>query len=174
MTERSRADTANTITAVAATVAALAAVAIALWDNVQSRQHNRLSVLPFVDITLDRRGYSDGTLYIENEGTGPAIIQGMTVRVKRPGHGDSTFSEWAPAVAMLRGAGVRVMGWADLDSASALGVQKQMMLLRFEAQDTFPQVDEFQQFVGSFEIEVRYASVYGQRRTAEWSAVDAP
>lgn len=171
MTDSSRAATASTVAAVAATVAALAAVVIAFWDNVQSRQHNRLSVLPYVDVTLDRRGYGDGTLLVENEGTGPAIIQGMTIRMKTPAGRDTTFATWAPAARLLQQGGVRLMGWADLDSTSAVGVQKQMTMLRFQAPDSaVGGVDLFQRFVESFRVEVRYASVYGERRVAEWSA----
>ncbi len=170
MNNEQRAARASTIAAVSATVAAVAAVVIAMWDNVQSRQHNRLSVLPYVDITLTRSDYADGVLTIENLGTGPAIIQGMTIRVTGPGGRDTAFSEWGPAAPLLRAAGAQLNGWSDLDSTSAIGVQQQKPLLRFQVSDTTGGVDHFSRFIGTLSVEVRYASVYGQRRTAYWSS----
>jgi hypothetical protein len=168
MSNDRRSATASTIAAVSATVAAVAAVVIAMWDNVQSRQHNRLSVLPYVDIVLTRNDYADGELTIENQGTGPAIIQGMTIRVARPGGRDTAFSEWGPAAPLLRASGAQLNGWSDLDSTAAIGVQQQKPLLRFQVSDTTGGVDHFSRFIATFSVEVRYASVYGQRRTAYW------
>src|SRR5687767_3333578 len=112
MTNEQRSATASTIAAASATVAAMAAVVIAMWDNVQSRQHNRLSVLPYVDITLTRTDYADGALTIENQGTGPAIIQGMTIRVATPHGRDTAFAEWGPAAPLLRASGASLNGWS--------------------------------------------------------------
>jgi len=160
---------ASTIAAASATVAAVAAVFIAIWDNVQSRQHNRLSVLPYIDITLMRTNYADGAILIENLGTGPAIVQGMTIRVETPSGRDTAFSEWGPAAPLLRARGAQLNGWTDLDSTSAIGVQQQRHLLRFQVSDTTGEVDHFCCFVGTFSVEVRYASVYGEQRVARWS-----
>lgn len=170
MNNEQRSATASTIAAAAATIAAVAAVVIAMWDNVQSRQHNRLSVLPYVDITLTRNDYADGVLTIENLGTGPAIIQGMTIRVAASGGRDTAFTEWGPAAPLLRASGASLNGWSDLDSTSAIGVQQQKPLLRFQVTDTTGGVDHFSRFVQTFSVEVRYASVYGERRTAQWRA----
>ena|SRR5687767_15044830 len=161
MADRPRRETASTVAAVAATITAVVAVLIAFLDNHQMRQHNRLSVLPHVRVYLYRDGLTNGEVRLSNEGIGPAIVRGVTIRWTRPGGPDTVFHSWREAAESLRAGGVRLNGWSDLDSASAIGVQREMRLLGFETDSVGPGGDPFPAFVERLRVQVRYTSIYG-------------
>jgi hypothetical protein len=171
--ERQRSSLAATITASAATVTAVVAVLIALWDNVQTRSHNRLSVMPYVVLERtqhDSAGVARGTIEMSNEGVGPAILQRMEIRLADPTGRDTALETWSGAVPILGRYGLRVRGWMEIDSGSALGVQRSAALLRVEAEGDSGRA-RLQTFLDRARIRLHYNSIYGERQTAtfgEW------
>lgn len=86
----------GTLLSLAAVVISIAAASISFWQLDLMREHNRLSVRPYLMITPHLTAKKSG-LYLSNEGIGPGIITSFTVRV-----GDEQFdglgdSRW-PAV----------------------------------------------------------------------------
>ena len=86
----------GTLLSLAAVVISIAAASISFWQLDLMREHNRLSVRPYLMITPHLTAKKSG-LYLSNEGIGPGIITSFTVRV-----GDKQFdglgdSRW-PAV----------------------------------------------------------------------------
>ena len=96
---------AETVTAIAATVTAVAALSIAVWDNVQTRSYNRVSVQPHLVIEFAKHQGptgDSGTLVLRNEGIGPAQIEGITIQlVDREGTARS-YGSWNEARSAIR------------------------------------------------------------------------
>lgn len=151
------------LAAIAATVTAVVAIVIALWDNVQTREHNRLSVLPYVDITRfqqDSSGVARGDLVYSNEGVGPAMMRGAEIRLKLAEDRDTTVTRWSDLVPLMRERGVLVTGYVDVDSGAAVGVQRGGNLLSVRASgEGGGQV--VQDLFDDLAVRLRYASVYG-------------
>lgn len=168
-----RAALAGTVAAAAATVTAIAAVAIAYWDNVQTRRHNRLTVLPYVvieRIQQDSSGYNRGSVTVSNEGVGPAILHGLEIGMRTAAGRDTAVRYWGEAARIIADHGLEIRGWMDVDSGRALGVQRSVALLHFEAagDSANPRV---QRFLDGLRIRLRYSSVYGEQKEAtlgEW------
>ena len=164
---------ASTIAAAAATITAVVAVVIAVWDNVQTRQHNRLSVLPYVVLQREQRdsaGVNRGALTFSNEGVGPAILQGLEIRLPAESGRDTVVTTWGAAAPLIQRQGVQILGWMDVIAGSALGVQRNGMLLRVEAEGDSAN-PRMQAFLDRIRLRLRYASIYGEEKTAtlgEW------
>lgn len=165
------------LAALAATVTAIVAIVIALWDNVQTREHNRLSVLPYIDITRfqhDSAGVSRGDIVYSNEGVGPAILRGVEIRLSNSAGADTTVTSWSEIVPLMRQRGVLVTGYVDVDSGAALGVQRGGNLLSVRA-DGEQGGRMVQDLFDDIAVRLRYASVYGEASTARigrWAEED--
>jgi len=72
---------ARTITAICAAVIALAALVTSIWQGIQNRKHNRLSVRPRMRVDYSTYADSPIKISVSNNGTGPAIIRGFSVSV---------------------------------------------------------------------------------------------
>jgi len=66
------------VTAIATAVIALAALAVAVWQGIESRKHNRMMVVPRIRFDLLEKLQEPLRLFMLNAGTGPAIIQSFT------------------------------------------------------------------------------------------------
>ncbi|HEU0014577.1 MAG TPA: hypothetical protein VFQ45_12880 [Longimicrobium sp.] len=158
----------STIAASAATFTAVVAVVIAVWDNVQTREHNRLSVLPYVVIQRTQQQEGEGgtaTITMSNEGVGPAILQSVEIRVPTATGRDTVVSEWGAAAPYIQRMGLGIRGWMDVDSGIALGVQRSGVLLRAAAEGDSAMI-RVQQLLDGLALRLRYASIYGQRHEA--------
>lgn len=158
----------STITASAATLTALVAVAIAVWDNVQTRKHNRLSVLPYVVIQRvqrDSAGINRGELTMSNEGVGPAILQELEIRLPLEGGRDTVLTAWGSAAPLIQRQGLQILGWQDIVGGSALGVQRGGVLLRLQAEGDSAN-PRMQALLDRLRLRLRYASIYGEEKTA--------
>jgi hypothetical protein len=162
---------ANAIMATAATVTAVAALAVAVWDNAQSREYNRLSVRPYLQIEASRSttGERDrGEFRLSNEGVGPGIVSGVGLHL-RDGKSDS-YETWGDIATELRAEEVIVTGWTDLVPGQPLGVDRSQMLFSFEigVEEGRPAGRSVQDIFESLSIQVLYESIYGDAFTAEW------
>jgi hypothetical protein len=72
---------AETITAIGAAVIVLAALIVSVVEGTQNRKHNRLSVRPCLRIDYSTYTGSPVEVSASNNGTGPAVIRGFSVRV---------------------------------------------------------------------------------------------
>ncbi|MGD8495751.1 MAG: hypothetical protein PVF05_06130 [Gemmatimonadales bacterium] len=166
---------ANTVTAIAATVTALAALAVAVWDNVQSRSYNRLSVRPLLVLdalrsTTDSK--DSGEFTISNQGVGPAVIRDVRIRyAPTDGTADTLrFGHWAELAARLRPLGYVVTGWTDLATDRPIGTDHSISLFRFEVardadadSDQGSDMHDVQSVFDAVALDVVYESVYGER-----------
>lgn len=70
------------ITALASSTIATCAIFISVWQGIEMRKHNRISVKPHLTTWLNNR-HSEGVyeFYLVNNGIGPAFIQSFTVEI---------------------------------------------------------------------------------------------
>ncbi|QJI30096.1 hypothetical protein HKK55_15775 [Pseudomonas sp. ADAK18] len=83
----------GTVLSIVAVVISIAAASIAYWQLDLMREHNRLSVRPYLMITPHLTAEKAG-LYLSNEGIGPGIITSFKIRVadeQFDGLGDSRW-----------------------------------------------------------------------------------
>lgn len=169
---------AETITAAAAVIAALVALAVGVWDNIQTRQHNRLSVMPRLVFTVevDRTDpvVTDGedtvsrwdtvAVALRNEGVGPAIVDSLEVRVALPG-GDTSvhrsLQDAHPELERLHGA-VSGLGTTHISPGVVLAAGREIPLMNFRAEGDG---GTYREFLDRFQVVVRYHSIYGEPRT---------
>ena len=63
----------SSITAAAATVIAICSLGISVWQGIETRKHNRLSVLPHIEFG-HRYNAKKSSIELDNAGIGPAVI----------------------------------------------------------------------------------------------------
>lgn len=163
---------ADTVTAVAATVTAVAALAVAVWDNVQSRSYNRLSVRPLLVLDAQRNTSDrtdEGELTLSNQGVGPALLRELTIRYEPIGGGPPVeFGTWGGLAAELRELGFTVTGWTDVAEDRAIGVDQEVVLFRFridrgsDGNDDRGGGPDVQDVFEAVSFDVGYESVYGE------------
>lgn len=163
-----RANLMGSLAAMAATVTALVAVVVAIWDNVETRKHNRLSVLPYIvldHVRNDSGTVTRGTVQMSNAGVGPALLHGLEITFRTESGSDTVAAVWGAMAALVENQGVQIRGWADVDSGTALGVQQRQTLLRIQAtgEDAGENV---QRVLNGLRLRLRYASVYGDAAEA--------
>lgn len=173
---------AETVTAVAAIATALVALAVGVWDNVQTRQHNRLSVIPHLVFVAQLGDVEDpglepeddpregGTLTLRNEGVGPAVVDSVSVHVLGPDSTQLRYASLPEAAQPLERLepGVEILGTTDLGSGSVVASGRDLPLLRFAvAEEAVPDTLASEgnalavALLDRLSIVVHYHSVYG-------------
>ena len=168
----SGANRASAIAAGAATFTAIVAVVIALWDNVQTRKHNRLTVQPYIVIQRvqhDSSGIGRGEIMLSNEGVGPAILRGLEIRLQLEDGRDTVMTSWGTAAPLIQRRGLLIRGWMEIDSGSALGVQRNGLLLRVQSEGDSAST-RIQNLFDALQVRLRYGSVYGDPAEASLDA----
>ncbi len=167
---------AGTVAATAATITAVAALFVAVWENVQSREYNQLSVRPYLMIEASRTTTGDldlGQLQLTNQGVGPAVIKSLQLRLADdPNSG--VYENWGDVASLLREQGVRVTGWTDLSPGRPIGVDRELLLLGFEQDvvDGTLQGPSVQDVIEQLHIDIEYEAVYGDAFETGWPPED--
>lgn len=149
----------SNVTAIAATIAALAAVAVSVWDNVQQRRFNQLSVIPRLDYTIQKSGSVEGAVALSNEGIGPAEIRSVEIAFC---DADDTgaFGSWNQARSRFDAYGLRLTGYSDLKDDDLVGSERSFEWVRFESPDDAPEGDPVQHLIDRLAFRIEYASIY--------------
>lgn len=158
MTDRSWKLSPETVTAIAAVVTALIALAVGVWDNVQTRRHNRLSVVPQLVYRVELSDEQPGEMavWLVNEGIGPALVESIDVRFE----GDEPApTVWAATVERLAEMGYAVTR-TETRTGFMMGAGREVPVLRFEP---LPGADSLsaRRVLDGLALESPYASVYG-------------
>jgi hypothetical protein len=163
----------DTIIALAATVIALSAFVVAVWQGVETRIHNRMSVMPRLRIGFVQSGKEPIRLYVLNSGTGPAIIENFVVRRD----GETIVS---PSPEVLSG-GLAQLGLAGdfflrlLYAGDTLSAGETLDIIHIAlTESTEAKVDILVSKLRRITIECEYSSIYGTRRHACADALGAP
>lgn len=168
----------NTLAAVAATVTAVAALVVAVWDNVQSRDYNRISVRPYLVVEAQRETDSTrdrGEYVVSNQGVGPAVIRDVRLGFEGAGEGAETAEDWAELADEIRALGYNITGWTDLAAGRPVGVDHTIPLFSFYIERAGGDAEgggaplglgrDVQDLIDALRIEIDYASIYGDEFT---------
>lgn len=151
------------ITAAAAVFAAVVALSVGVWENIEMRRHQRLSVLPYVDFVQEvTQGDSvnQGGLVLINSGIGPARIDGMRITVHGASPPDSTFAEWSAALSAIEALGASVQSLSNVLPGSMIPAGGAQELIRFAPGDGGQAAVD--RVFGALDVTVDYESVYGE------------
>lgn len=154
----------------AAFAAALAAIfaAVFAWKQVElSREHNRLSVMPILQVTpyLEGKGKRNG-LYLSNDGIGPGILKGFSVKsagVTATGFESDRWPEILSANHLSLDC--FAMAWPKGEAALKVGYETPLLALS-NAELLRPCLIELIKLVKDPLVEVRieYESIYGEKK----------
>ena len=163
---------AETVTAIAATVTAVAALSVAVWDNIQTRSYNRVSVQPHLVLEFSKQqapSLDSGRLVLRNEGIGPALITSVTIQVEDSVGGVQSFESWNEARGAIHTGPLVVSGYSDLTDASAIGIERTIELLNVRAETVEdPVTDPIQSLIDRLSVTVQYTSVWGSPYETRW------
>jgi len=159
----------DTIIAIAAVVVAVCSMAVAVYEGSQTRKHNRLSVLPKLTPVVglnwkkpkDALGFS-----IENNGTGPAIINSVTVYLDGKPMPQSNSGGWLELFEKLELFG-QSNRYYKFDTGDALSVGQSKKLLAYDpdlAKEEGETPVRFYQALERISVKITYASVYGNKQ----------
>jgi len=68
-------------TSITALIVSVFAIGLSLWQGFISREHNKLSLAPYLQVSPKLVGGKESGLYIENAGTGTAFIKSVNINV---------------------------------------------------------------------------------------------
>jgi hypothetical protein len=146
-------------------------MAIAVWQGFLSRQHNRLSVRPHLQLT-SYLGSPPLRLSIANVGIGPAYIRNVRVRV------DGQLVEGEGFVVMADALG-RLGGFKEIVASGGLprpgdvyGAGEREDMLTVPDQPVV--IDILNDSLHRISFEIVYASAYGQENTLWYSPGSLP
>jgi hypothetical protein len=163
----------DTVIALAATVIALSAFIVAVWQGIETRNHNRMSVMPRIRLGFVQSEKTPIRLYMLNSGTGPAVIENFLVRRD----GKLVVS---PNPEMLSG-GLAQLGLAGdfffriLYAGDTLTAGETLDIISVTLEDsTDAKVDILISELRRITVECEYASIYGEKRDARVNALGVP
>jgi len=162
---------AENVTAFAATLTAIAALFIAVWDNVQAREHNRLSVAPRLTVSTTVSN-ATRSISLRNDGIGPAIIDQMTMRMETA-DGRIETHEWQDISPLFLDAGHSISSSWQFSPGDAVGIGKSYALFgASENPDTT--APSLREMVQDLSLRIEYASIYGDplEVTYNWNEGD--
>ena len=145
---------------------------MAVWDNIQTREHNRLSVAPRLTISSSVEN-TTRRLRIRNDGIGPAIIDRMTVRM-RTQDGEIESESWMDVRPTFTDEGHSVSSMWEFSQGDAIGVDKAYILFGVDPSSASEASDLLTMFL-DLSIRVEYASIYGDpfEVTYNWAPSEA-
>jgi hypothetical protein len=161
---------AESVTAVAATFTALAALAIAVWDNVQAREHNRLSVAPRLTIDMTQQN-STTSITVRNDGVGPALVRRMDVRFSDPG-GVIESQTWPEVAARFSEAGHPVGATWQFTAGDAIGVDRGFTLFCVSAGEGPAAGPSVGDLIARLGVRIEYESIYGDSWSSTYNWTD--
>ncbi len=147
-------------TAIVTVIIAVIALSFSIWQGLETRRHNRLSVRPVLERVLDVK-LNDDTLHymlaIVNQGTGPAIVKkfqfllnGKTVSCNDYGTYHDILVE---EIQKSKGKLIGKIGFIVPDSVIKDGEQRIIWELKFNKEDDVTLIDRL-------DLRVEYQSIY--------------
>jgi len=154
---------------VSATVIALASLLLSVWQGLEARHHDRLSVLPRLTF---KNAFATGEphtgITLANKGVGPAIVQKFAIFVDGKPVESDDFAGWLNALSQL---GINET-WADFHyfgNGDALSAGETVFILVIAPNEQTPaNRRRLENATRRLRIVIVYTSVYGQQFTEEY------
>ena len=140
---------------------AVISLTVAVWDGIETRNHNRLSVKPFLDFEMSRSTNqtkegvvlsSEIAIKVENRGLGPAIIKSFEIISIIDGAQYVNY-DWLDAL--------KTVGYKEhINIFSSLGIDS---IIQTEVSKDLIKLSTISSAVGSIKIRIVYESIYQQQ-----------
>gem|GEM_PF-1172909 len=127
---------------------AVCAVVVSIWQTRISQQHNRLSVMPYLDFFSGWTSDSTWRLDLMNEGIGPAIIKSTELTYK-----GKVYSHWDAVLEAANLKGERVNS-TNIGVDSPFKIDKEIVFLEIKNDPSNPKTF-------GIDILIKYTSIYG-------------
>ncbi len=151
----------DTVLSACAILIAFVSICVSVWGGMETRRHNRLSVRPKLELSFnagkDHFGYN-----VVNNGLGPAIITGLTIRLDGIAIRHSGFNGFDDFLEKMQLQG-RLLKKSAIDSGSTLiaGGNAAIFVCRFEDKDDREAI--LKNVFTRVSIQLNYASMYEER-----------
>ncbi|MEM5506923.1 hypothetical protein WNY81_18970 [Shewanella frigidimarina] len=152
----------------ASEIIALSALGLAIWQGVATRRHNRLTVKPHLDFSSEYRDGEAFTLWLKNDGIGPAIVKDYEFfldGVLQPNEGSKFVTE---ALKKFSTPSVSFGGMALKPNSSLAASTKQQILHYTLGEYSKSLREDFESEFKRIEIVIKYESLYGESYIAKF------
>lgn len=147
------------IIAVASIAIALSALAVAIWQGILMRRHNRLSLRPHLSFRqMMSETNPQFSLELLNNGIGPAIIKEFQVLLDGEREDHFEAHGWMALLDFI-GLKDRAIG-AVCDSEEFLAAGQSLQLIKYESLPAPVDTRELQRALSRIEVHIEYQSVY--------------
>lgn len=144
--------TSEQLMSISAVITAVVAIIIAVYEQHITREHQKLSVEPYlIETESNEKGYQFGLV---NNGLGPARIMSVSATVN-----DKPVSNWNEIAEQLTGADSFSMSTNSLSNGLQLAAGNQIMVMHLS---TLSVASKFHENRSKLNIEVCYCSIYKQ------------
>ena len=159
--------TSEFIIALASIAIALSALAVAIWQGILMRRHNRLSLRPHLTFRqMMSEANPQFSLELLNNGIGPAIIKDFQVLLDGEREDHFEAQGWM-ALLDLIGLKGRAIG-ASCGPDEFLAAGQSLQLIKYESQPAPIGTRELRKALRRIEIHIGYQSIYGDRYIADF------
>lgn len=152
----------ETVISVSAIIIALVSIIVAIWQGVETRKHNRLSVQPRLDLaySLD---YDNGLakFTIKNNGLGPAIFDNASASI----NGDNyNLNDPSIFFAFLKRLGIDSIPvtFDNIEFGSTLMPNELLNIFMVEIKSLDEQEIDARKLLNNVKIKIRYKSLYDE------------
>lgn len=156
---------ADRVVSVSALIVAAASIIITVWLGLETRNHNRLSVRPRIDIGRSYDGYKEKvSIGFINNGMGPAVIEMVKVKLNGKLYDiseEKNFYRWLDSLG-YKGA----FNNGDISCGTIVPVGEFVRILETEFKYLLQNNINPGTFLKNVELEVRYKSLYEEEFTA--------
>ena len=168
--QKTRSELGRWIAQASAGIVAIAAVGLAVWEGLENRRHNRLSVMPNVDAVRDfdmrAQTFSFGLL---SSGLGPAVVQDLRLYVDGKKVYDKNSEHeyaWTEAYPLFRNKSLDVWDSYYLEGQFLMPGER-YDLLQVEPRGEIERIEDFRDLADRISVVICYCSVYGDQCDTE-------
>ena len=170
MTNKRSGITPDIVVAIAAVLVALSALAVSVHQGMETRRHNRLSVLPAFDFSREEHKEAELIgVFLENNGLGPGIICKLNALVDGTSFPIQSAEEWRAVLEKLD-INEPWAVWRFLGVGSTVKQKERFFLLAAKnKQLDIDRKNRFLRALDRLQFQVEYKSMYGEQITNKTS-----
>jgi hypothetical protein len=150
------------IIGIAATAIALASLVLSVWAGIQTRHHNRLSVMPKLSVLNNFTTEPPFGWVLSNKGLGPAIVKKVTIFVDNKPVPSDKYGGWDNATKQL---GIRHFVTTRTFVEESIKAGEKIVILEIPPKEmTNERMSQLRNVIERLKIEIVYESFYGDQQ----------
>ncbi|MCE5319170.1 MAG: hypothetical protein LLG04_17635 [Parachlamydia sp.] len=163
------------ITTIATVIIAITALGVSIWQGIETRKHNRLSVRPHLVFLTDFSPQdSELGIYIKNNGVGPAYIKDVEISVNGKVIPNSSCN-WKSILNSLNIPDLAPwMEWLCFNEGASIKNDEVIGLLTVKRENiTKEKFESLKKAISQIDIQIRYVSSYEDCFSLKYKKVKA-